>query len=189
MSQKSKSRPSLAASSSSSSSAKAITLAQDLQPFFFEQLAEINKKSTVAVDNEFIFYLSWILEHYAAGSTFFEAVDGKLEDKVLGVKLLSLGQMAKAEQIKTLKDVGDTSLVLCGVFGASLEKKLISESYYHQLGRTAFMRLDALCPEWFNVPSFYRLVAHQFEKLILLLRLAAQNFMAHDVEHILWVCA
>ena len=166
-----------------------ITLAQELQPFFFEQLDQINKKSSSVVANEFIFYLSWILEHYAAGSAFFEAVDGKLEDKILGVKLLSLGQMAKTEQIKTLKDVGDTSLVLCGVFGASLEKKLISESYYHQLGRTAFTRLDALCPEWFNVPSFYRLVANQFEKLILLLRLAAKNFMAHDREHILWVCA
>ena len=170
-------------------SSSAITLAQELQPFFFDQLDQINKKSTTAVGQEFIFYLSWILDYYAAGEVFFEITNGKMEDKVLGLKLLSLKDMAKTEQIKTLKDVGDTSLVLCGVFGASLENKLISESYYHQLGRTAFTQLDALCPEWFNIPSFYRLVANQFEKLILLLRLAAQNFMAHDGEHILWVCA
>ena len=66
----------------------------------------------------------------------------RLPDEPLAVKLAQSAVAADpGERVRTLKEVGDTSLYVVGFFAESLSRKLVDADYYIGLGRGAYAEL------------------------------------------------
>ena len=65
----------------------------------------------------------------------------RLPDQPLGVMLAESRAALPGDRLKTLKEVGDTSLYVAGFFTESLAKKLVDAEYYIGLGSTAYAEL------------------------------------------------
>ena len=153
-----------------------LILESSLQVFFYDHLQEFNKKSLTPIHNEIIFYSSLVMDSYGDSTKFFEQVDGKSREKFLGIKLLESAQLPKEKQKAMLKDVAETSLLICGYFSESLNKKIVDVKYYHDLGKMAYSRLNHITPEAYNVPSFYKVMAHSFNGITLLMNLVSRKY-------------
>jgi hypothetical protein len=93
------------------SDAKKIILTTNLKAFFFDGLSELNKKSLCPVPESIIYYSSDVLDKFALSEDFFETSEGKVREKILGMKILEATQYNREEQRKIYKEVGDMSLM------------------------------------------------------------------------------
>jgi hypothetical protein len=116
------------------------------------------------------------MDSYGDSSKFFEQVDGKAKEKILGIKLLEACQLSKEKQKVALRDVAETSLLVCGYFSDSLNKKLIDAKYYQDLGKIAYSRLNSISPEAYDMPSFYKVMANSFNGITLLMNLVSKKY-------------
>jgi hypothetical protein len=159
-----------------SEATKKIILNTNLKGFFFEGLVELNKKSLCPVPESVIYYSSDVLDKFSLSQDFFEMSEGKVRDKILGTKLLEASQMSKDEQRRVYKEVGDMSLIVCGYFSESVNKKIVDAHYYSQLGKMAYGHLNGVAPNFLDIPCFYNMVATCFESVTTLMnRLASKN--------------
>lgn len=160
-----------------------IITASTLQGFFFEGLNELNKKSLCPVPESIIFYSSEVLDKFALSQDFFEVSEGKVREKILGMKLLEAMQMNREEQKRTYKEVADMSLLVCGYFAESVNKKIVDTSYYAQLGKMAYGHLNNVSPTFLDIPCFYSMVSTCFENMTTLMaNFASQNRSGVDNE-------
>lgn len=150
-----------------------IILSTNLKGFFFENLSEINKKSLCPVPESVIYYSSDVLDKFALSQDFFETSEGKVREKILGMKLLEATQVSRDEQKKIYKEVGDMSLMVCGYFSESVNKKIVDTQYYAQLGKMAYSHLNNVHPSFLDIPCFYGMVATCFESLTTLMTILA----------------
>jgi hypothetical protein len=155
---------------------KKIILESNLQGFFYEGLNSLNKKSLSPIPESVIYYSSDVLDKFSLTKNFFEISEGKVREKILGLKLLEAGQLSREEQKRVFKEVGDMSLLITGYFFESSQKKLVDSQYYTQLGKMAYAQLNNVIPSFLDIPSFYSLIATCFESLATLMALlASQN--------------
>jgi hypothetical protein len=159
---------------------KKIILSTNLQGFFFDGLYELNKKSLCPIPESVIYYSSDVLDKFALSQEFFETNEGKVREKILGMKLLEASQLSREEQKKTYKEVGDMSLMICGYFSESVSKKLVDTQYYAQLGKMAFSHLNNVTPTFLDIPYFYGMVATCFESLTTLMTILASQERGFD---------
>ena len=155
---------------------KKIILQSNLQGYFFEGLNALNKKSLCPVPESVIYYSSDVLDKFALSQDFFDVSEGKIREKILGIKLLEASQLNRDEQKRVYKDVADMSLMVCGFFFESTQKKLVDNQYYSQIGKMAYSHLDSVVPNFLDIPSFYQMFATCFESMTTLMSLlATQN--------------
>jgi|APGre2960657468_1045069.scaffolds.fasta_scaffold07984_5 hypothetical protein len=161
----------------SSEATKKIVLQTNLQGYFFDGLNTLNKKSLCPVPESVIFYSSDVLDKFALSQDFFDVSDeGKVREKVLGLKLLEATQLSREEQRKVYKEVADMSLLVCGYFSESTHKKIVDAQYYSQIGKMAYSHLNSMAPSFLDIPSFYNMFATCFESMTTLMSLlATQN--------------
>jgi hypothetical protein len=162
------------------SDAKKIILSASLQGYFFEGLLALNKKSLCPVPESVIFYSSDVLDKFTLSQDFFEVSNGKVREKILGTKLLEATQLPREEQNRVYKEVGDMSLMVCGYFAESVNKKIIDIQYYAQLGKMAYGHLNNIVPTLLDIPSFYSTVASSFEPLTTLMSILASTSRSED---------
>lgn len=151
-----------------------------LNEFFYKKLTRKNKEVVCPLPEEFIFYSSLVLERYALSDVFFNAKEGKVNEKILGVKLLETLNTTNENKVSDLKDIGDTVLVQLGLFSESVKKKLINKGYYLTLARNAYHELDGMNSQFYDIPHFYKLFATSLDKTISLLEVMADEF--NDLE-------
>lgn len=154
---------------------KKIILSTNLKGFFFEGLSELNKKSLCPVPESIIYYSSDVLDKFALSEDFFETSEGKVREKILGMKLLEATQLSREDQKRVYKEVGDMSLMVCGYFSESVSKKIVDTQYYAQLGKMAYSHLNNVTPKFLDIPHFYGMVATCFESLTTLMTLLAAH--------------
>ena len=70
-----------------------------------------------------------------------EFTRARLPDTPLALRLAEAQVGSPAERVRTLKEVGDTSLYVAGFFAESLSRKLVDVDYYVGLGRGAYADL------------------------------------------------
>lgn len=157
------------------SSSGKIILSTNLKGFFFDGLSELNKRSLCPVPESVIYYSSDVLDKFALSQDFFETSEGKVREKILGMKLLEATQLTREEQKKAYKEVGDMTLMVCGYFSESVNKKIVDTQYYSQLGKMAFSHLDNVTPKFLDIPHFYGMVATCFESLTTLMTMLASR--------------
>ncbi len=159
---------------------KKIILSTNLKGFFFDGLVELNKKSLCPIPESIIYYSSEVLDKFALSQEFFEFSEGKVREKILGVKLLEASQMGKEEQRKVYKEVADMSLIVCGYFSESVNKKIVDTHYYAQLGKMAYGHLNSVSPTFLDIPCFYGMIATCFESTTTLMSLLASKNRNED---------
>jgi hypothetical protein len=169
-----------------SDDAKKIILSANLQGYFFEGLVELNKKSLCPVPESVIYYSSDVLDKFALSQDFFEVSEGKVREKILGMKLLEATQLPREEQKKVYKEVGDMSLMVCGYFAESVNKKMVDTQYYAQLGKMAYGHLNNVIPSFLDIPSFYTMVATCFESLTTLMSIHANKNRFGQDSHLIF---
>lgn len=152
-----------------------LTLESSLQVYFYDQLQEFNKKSLHPLGSEFVYYSSLVMDQYGDASKYFEKVDGKIREKILGIKLMESSQFPKEKQKLILRDIGETSLLLCGYFSDSLNKKIVDTKYYQEIGMMAFMRLNSFHPKAFDIANFFEKIAHNFQSMTTLMNLVSSK--------------
>lgn len=152
-----------------------IILSSSLKGFFFDGLTELNQKSLCPVPQSVIYYSSDVLDKFALSEDFFETSEGKVREKILGMKLLEATQLSRDEQKKAYKEVGDMSLMVCGYFSESVNKKIVDLHYYSQLGKMAYSHLNHVTPTFMDIPSFYGMVATCFESMTTLMMIFASH--------------
>lgn len=151
--------------STKSSESPEIILETSLQSFFFDQLHELNRKSSRPLSQETIYYSSTVLDKFSESNNYFETVEGRIREKILGLKLLESQSESKLKQKKILSDIGDTALFMCGYFSQSLNTKIVDSKYYSNLGISAYQRLNHLEPDFMEVPSFYLKLSGSFSAI------------------------
>jgi hypothetical protein len=150
-----------------------IILSSNLKGFFYDSLSELNKKSLCPIPESIIFYSSDVLDKFALSQDYFEMTEGRVREKILGMKLLEATQFSREEQKKIYREVGEMSLLVCGYFFQSVNKKIVDAQYYSQLGKMAYSHLNNVSPSFLDIPSFYGMVATCFESLTTLLMILA----------------
>lgn len=161
---------------SESSRANSIKLESSLQNYFFDELNSINKKSSHPLPQETVFYSSLVLDSYGQSEKFFEKdEEGRVTEKILGLKLLESQHLPNAQKKQVLKDIGDTALILCGYFSDSISKKMNGEKYYLELGQIAYRRLNSIVPEAFHVPCFFEGLSSSLCDTVNLISIFAQK--------------
>ena len=165
------------------STARSLVIESGLQAFFFERLNEVNKKTLQPLPQEVIYYSSIVMDRFGESKNYFhKSGEGKVREKVLGKKLLESAGMPRNEQIKELKDIGETALFVCGYFSDSLNKKLVSTSYYGQIGQSSYKKLNVFLPTAFDLKGFYALVAEAFDALATIMNIVAQRLSSKMEE-------
>lgn len=157
------------------SDAKKIILSTNLKAFFYDGLSELNKKSLCPIPESVIYYSSDVLDKFVLSEEFFETSEGKVREKILGLKILEATQYTREEQKKIYKEVGDMSLMVCGYFSQSVNKKIVDLQYYSQIGKMAYSHLNSITPAFLDIPSFYGMVATCFGSLTTLMTLLASK--------------
>lgn len=148
---------------------------KSLQSYFYKELHELSKNSTPQLPAEAIHYISLVMEQFEVSENYFEKIEGKFREKVLGMKLLEVNSLPPSQAKRSLKDVGDTALFLCGFFSESLNRKIIDERYYHDVGKMAYDRLDSIVPTVYEVTSFYKIISTNFDMLTILINLVSKK--------------
>ncbi len=163
-----------------------IILSSNLKGFFFEGLSEINKKSLCPVPESVIYYSSDVLDKFSLSQTFFETNEGKVREKILGMKLLEASQLSREEQKKIYKEVADMSLMVCGYFSESVNKKIVDINYYSQLGKMAYSHLNNVTPSFLDIPCFYGMVSTCFESLTTLMTIMATKNRGGNEDNLIF---
>lgn len=161
---------------SDSRNRNAIITVPNLKTYFFDGLNELNNRSVCPVPQEVIYYSSDVLNKFTLSQDFFDVNDGKVRQKILGIKMLEALQLPRDEQKKIYKEVADTALFVCGYFSESVNRKILDTSYYSKLGRTAYGHLNSVVPHYLDIPCFYSMLATSFGPLTgLISKLASQD--------------
>ena len=150
-----------------------LILETSLQGYFFQELQEINRKSNSPLPKEIIHYSSEVLGQFGDSESLFESTEGKIKEKILGIKLLEVGGHGESKARRVLKDVGDTALFLCGYFAESLNRKIIDAKYYKDLGKIAYNRLDKLVTSAYEKDAFYKHLSSNFENLTVMIKIVS----------------
>lgn len=161
---------------------KDFVLESSLQSYFYDQLQSFNKRSTEPLPNETIYYSSLVMDKFGDSGNYFEVIEGKVRDKILGIKLLEASHMPREEKKRTLKDIGDTALLICGFFSESLNKKILDTKYYQDLGQRAYSHLDTEVPSAYDVPSFFNLLSVRFDQLATVMNLVSEKTLGQGFD-------
>lgn len=157
-----------------------LVLETSLQSFFFDELSRVNAKSSRPLPKETVFHSSLVLDQFGESGNYFETVEGKVREKVLGVKLLEACHLPRQKQARALRDIGDTALFICGFFSESLNGKIIDTAYYQQIGRSAYRRLNHFVPDAYETPSFFERLSDSFAGVTVLMNLVAEKMSKAD---------
>jgi hypothetical protein len=89
----------------------------------------------------------------------------RLSDEPLGLKLASAPDRPE-QRVRTLKEVGDTSLYVAGFFAESLTRSLIDVDYYVGLGQTAYAQLARSLGPRKSIGEVYEELAAKFPQFV-----------------------
>ena len=151
-----------------------------LKAFFFNELMSLNQTLSNPVSQELIYYGSNVMSELSKSENFFDLSEGKIKNKSLGEKLLASEMLQESAKVRALKDIGDTSLIVCSVFEDSFNPKIIDRTYYIDLGKIAYGRLNNLIPVALDIEGFYMCLSEQVDKLIQIMKVAGQCFLSND---------
>ena len=166
---------------------KSIILGRDVKSIFFQEMSQINNLSVNKLHDEILFYSSGVIETYMFSEKYFDMTEGKVREKTLGQRLLESNLLYGNAKERAFQDIGETSLVLCGVFRNSVKKKLVDLSFYKNIGQNAFTGLNNFRPYEFNTHDFYQKISENFHHLSNLIYAVSNKLMSENEEELLGI--
>ncbi len=109
-----------------------VTAHSSVDAFFHEVLTETLGRRQAEVKDVTESYLVSLLGEFARST---------ITDEPLALKWLESSHGSPADRVRTLKEVGDTTLYVAGFFAESLSRKLVDSEYYIGLGEAAYGEL------------------------------------------------
>lgn len=96
-----------------------------------------------------------------------EFTHARITDEPLAVKLVQASE-DPAERVRTLKQVGDTSLYVAGFFAESLGRKLVDADFYTTVGSSAYGQLATRLGHSANasIATVYRELSASFPQFV-----------------------
>jgi hypothetical protein len=89
----------------------------------------------------------------------------RLTDEPLGMKLATPATNPE-QRVRTLKEIGDTSLYVAGFFAESLTRSLIDVEYYVGIGQTAYTQLARSLGPKKTIGEVYEELAAKFPQFV-----------------------
>lgn len=133
-----------------------VTLASSVDEFFHEVVTD----ALNVVDLEASEPASWYLVGLLG-----EMTRARLMDDALGPKLAQPG-VDPGERVRTLKQVGDTSLYVAGFFADSLNRSLVDVDYYVGIGQNAYAQLARTFAGAKSLTEVYEELADKFPRFV-----------------------
>lgn len=81
-------------------------------------------------------YLVFLLMRFSQGP--------KLIESIVALDFLDSMRKSRVQQIELLRDVGDKSLLFCGLFPGMAEKRHVSLNYFSDMGQAAYLTVGEL---------------------------------------------
>jgi len=97
---------------------------------------EAQAATSLVLDENTESYLVFLLMRFAQGP--------KLIESVLALDFLESMQALPQRRIELLRDVGDKSLLFCGLFPGIAEKRHLNLSYFIDMGQTAYLTVSEM---------------------------------------------
>jgi hypothetical protein len=133
-----------------------VTLATSVDEYFMEVVTEALAVTEVEASQPASWYLVGLLG---------EMTRTRLTDEPLGIKLVD-APTSGAERVRTLKQVGDTSLYVAGFFAESLSRSLVDVDYYVGIGQSAYGQLARSCGRNTSLTEVYEELASNFPRFV-----------------------
>jgi hypothetical protein len=107
-------------------------LCHSVTEFFHDEVKDALKVKHVEAAESTEFYLVNLLVEFASAP---------IDEEPLALKMAAAAHAAPDERLRTLKEVGDTSLYMSGFFADALARKLVDVDYYISVGGSAYGQL------------------------------------------------
>jgi hypothetical protein len=134
-----------------------VTPAASVDAFFYEVLTDALEDRGLETLESTECYLVGLLGEFTRA---------RITDEPLSLKLAGAGEDGDAGQrVRTLKEVGDTTLYVSGFFAESLERQLVAVEYYIGLGEVAYSEL-ARRVETSSLAEVYRELSANFPRFV-----------------------
>jgi len=150
-----------------------VTLASSVDEYFHEVVTD----ALNAVDLDASQPASWYLVGLLGDFT-----KARLTDEPLGLKLASPAEDA-GERVRTLKQVGDTSLYVAGFFAESLSRSLVDVDYYVGLGQNAYAQLARSLGANRAIAEVYQELAAKFPRFVDVLMQVRKRTNLAELSH------
>jgi hypothetical protein len=133
-----------------------VTLAASLDEFFHEVVTDALEVVDLDASEPAGWYLVGLLG---------EMTRARITDEPLGVKLAQ-PPIDPSERMRTLKEVGDTTLYVAGFFAESLSRSLVDVDYYVGLGQSAYGQLARTFGSQRTLAEVYAELAEKFPRFV-----------------------
>jgi uncharacterized protein YidB (DUF937 family) len=133
-----------------------VTLAASVDEFFHEVVTDALSDVDLDASEPAGWYLVGLLGEFTTA---------RLTDEPLGLKLAAPAQ-SPGQRVRTLKEVGDTSLYVAGFFAESLNRSLVDVDYYVGLGQTAYTQLARSLGTKKSIGEVYEELAAKFPQFV-----------------------
>jgi hypothetical protein len=111
-------------------------------------------------------YLVFLLMRFSQGS--------KLIESVIALDFLESINRPRRQQLELLRDVGDKSLLFCGLFPGIAERRRLSLDYFADMGQAAYLTIGELYDS--QSSDLYLQLSAQFLRLQRVLRAMRSDF-------------
>lgn len=112
-------------------------------------------------------YLVFLLMRFAQGP--------KLIESVVALDFLASMHSCRQQQVALLRDVGDKSLLFCGLFPGIAKKRHVSLSYFSDMGQAAYLTVGELHRD--QTADLYFQLSAQFVNLQRILQAMRGEFL------------
>ena len=133
-----------------------VTLAASVDEFFHEVVTDALSAVDLDASEPAGWYLVGLLGEFTTA---------RLTDEPLGLKLAAAGHSPE-QRVRTLKEVGDTSLYVAGFFAESLNRSLVDVDYYVGIGQTAYTQLARSLGKKKSIGEVYEELAAKFPQFV-----------------------
>ena len=133
-----------------------VTLAASVDEFFHEVVTDALSAVDLDASEPAGWYLVGLLGEFTTA---------RVTDEPLGLKLAAAAE-SPGQRVRTLKEVGDTSLYVAGFFAESLSRSLVDVDYYVGLGQTAYTQLARSLGNKRAIGEVYEELAANFPKFV-----------------------
>ena len=113
-------------------------------------------------------YLVFLLMRFTQGT--------KLIESIVALDFLESTRKPRIRQVELLRDVGDKSLLFCGLFPGIAKKKHVSLSYFTEMGQAAYLTVGELHES--KTADLYFQLSAQFIQLQQILQAMRGEFVA-----------
>lgn len=108
-------------------------------------------------------YLAELLNNFVhVDSLYTKDENGKNENKMLSELFFESQSLDSTAKIYKLKKLAETTLYLSGFFASSLNRKLVNQSYYVQVGAMVYYNLSSVSDKDHNTSELYRHLSDHF---------------------------